>query len=195
MGTAGAGRRTGKPRRREYRRRLSGSADASSSLDAGQAAPPAQRARVLRDPQARRSCDLPSRHGDQRPRRPGGYRLRYAARGDQDHYLQGSGGRRIRPRASRDRLGHVGRWHLVRPTSRAATARHTSHRRQSLTDACASRGDANRRTTGRLACRLGGLPAMAAPESSLAAAAILALWPGYGLVQPMTHVKTGRIGR
>lgn len=57
----------------------------------------------------------------------------------------------------------------------------TSYRRQSLTDASASRGDANKGKSVREPERLGGLPAMAAPKSSLAAAAILALWPGYGL--------------
>ena len=50
MGTAGAGGRTGKPWRREHRRRLSGSADASCSLDTGQTETATQRARVLRDP-------------------------------------------------------------------------------------------------------------------------------------------------
>ena len=42
-------------------------------------------------------------------------------------------------------------------------------------------GYANKGRTVRQTERPGGLPAMAAPKSSLAAAAKLALWPGYGL--------------
>ena len=55
-------------------------------------------------------------------------------------------------------------------------------------------GDANKGRTVSGTGRLGGLPAMAAPKSGLAAAAKLALWPGYGLESlcSETSVKTGK---